>query len=790
VSTSVLARKARRELFGLGVQALSVIAMVACGVALLVASWSSYESLRRARDSFYSRYLFADWFVDLKRAPRDLLSRVRALPGVERVEDRVVLFGRVTRGEAIAMGRLISIPSGPPGTQPALNRIHIRKGRLPESGSARPNEAEVLVHEAFAKAHSLSPGDELRVVIEGREHRMRVVGIGISPETVYALSPRSPFPDDRRFGIFWLPRKELEAWGDLTDSFNSLTLQGAPQSRELSSRLRRMFTPYGARWIQPRSRQISNMFVDDEIRQQRVTAFFYPLIFFGVAAWLLQVVASRWVEVQRPQIAALKSLGYTDGALTLHLLQVILWVVLAGTLLGLMGGVGLGRIFFSSYEDFFRFPAGNGFGISGKGIVLGAVMGMAPGFIGCARSLAQIFRLTPVEAMRPLSPVDFSKSLLRGGLMIRGSIRGRMVARNLLRRPSRLLFSVLGLAVGISITVLSGAWGDILEDLIGMQFFRNEREDVSLFLVHPRPPGVLEEIGAIPGVLSVQGSRVSSALLRFRQHEREVGLIGVAPSQPGAASVRHRIWEPPASGIEIPSTLARLTGAGIGDSVELELLEGKGTRWRETISGINLQPVGNLITLPLERLSRMLDETPSLNLVTLQAERDRWARIQEKLDEFPEVAGAGIKLERLQSFHRTVGKIIRISTLVLGLFSLIISSGVVFNLVRVSFSERSWEMASLRVLGFGNWDVFALLASEVAIQVGLAIVPGALIGWLWISWSSKWIHSESMDFPIIIHPDTYGRGGVIALVALAAALFSCHRRLHSLSPVSALKARE
>ena len=81
--SGVLARKARRDLLALGVQGVSVSLLVGCGVALLVASWSSYESLKRARDSFYSTHSFADWFVDLKRAPRDALARIRRIPQVD-----------------------------------------------------------------------------------------------------------------------------------------------------------------------------------------------------------------------------------------------------------------------------------------------------------------------------------------------------------------------------------------------------------------------------------------------------------------------------------------------------------------------------------------------------------------------------------------------------------------------------------------------------------------------------------------------------------------------------------
>jgi putative ABC transport system permease protein len=340
--------------------------------------------------------------------------------------------------------------------------------------------------------------------------------------------------------------------------------------------------------------------------------------------------------------------------------------------------------------------------------------------------------------------------------------------------------------------VLSGAWQDFLDELIGRQFWRRERVDAALFLVHPRPESVLARFSRIPGVHSAQGQRVAPALVRFRQSEREVALVGVpAPTavQKGTR-LRHRDWVAPSTGVDLPSPLARVLGAAVGDEIEITLLEGKGTRWQERVAGISNEPVGTLIPLAASKLSQALDEPDLVNLVTLEADSTRWKEIEARLDEYPEVAGAGLKRDRLASFNRTVGRIVKISTLVLGIFSLLIATGVVFNLVRVSFSERSWEMASLRVLGLSDGSVFSILGAETAVQVGLALIPGAIAGWFWIYWSSRWIHSEAMEFPVIVDPSTYGMAGGVAILALALSLLSCWRKLLRLSPVSALKARE
>ncbi|MFN7684668.1 MAG: ABC transporter permease [Oligoflexia bacterium] len=793
----VLHLKVRRDLRRLGLQALTVALLVASGVGLLVSAWSSYETLRRARDLFYASARLGDSFADLKRAPRDLIARVRRIPEIIEVDDRVVLYGRIYVSQGIgfssaaAMARLISLPRG---GQPPLNQVHIRQGRLPRESRTGTNRIEVLVHESFAKAHALQPGAVLRAVVEGRQEDLQVVGVGISPDTVYALSGRTPFPDDKRFGIFWVPRQKLEVWGGLTgglkDSFNHLSVSHSttPQVQQLvQQRLSALLRPYGARSVVPRSRQLSNLFVEDEIRQQRISAVIYPVIFLAVAAFLIHVATSRWVELQRGQIATLKSLGYSHWEVTRHLLELVLWILLGGTFLGLLLGTGLGRLLAWSYQQFFRFPSLEYYP-SALGFLLGVAAGILPGVLGSVGSLRALFRLQPAQALRPLSPPEFRGSAKGARL----SIPLRMVWRNLFLRRSRLIMAVIGIGAGVSIVVLSGSWRDILDHLIEVQFSRAEREDMMAFLVEPRPLSVIDEVRNIPGVLSVEGYRFSPAKLRFRQSERDVAVLGWSEQGQHRQRLGLSLNEEPLieSGILLPSSLARLWGARPGDEVVIEFQEGDMPIVVERIVGISESRMGNSIIFPMRRLSKILEELPKVSMLTLQADPERWLSIQKELEQMPGVGGAAIKRWRLEGFKQTVGKIIRVSTLVLGGFALLIAGGVVFNLVRVSFSERSWEMASLRVLGFSEVEVFGVLAREVIFEVTAALVPGFVLGYFWVWLSRYWIHTEAFSFPVLVEPSTYGGGALTAGVALVLGLASCWSKSRKLSAISALQARE
>ena len=81
-----LDRKLLRDLWHMRGQVLAIAAVIMGGVATLVMSLSTYDSLVTTRDRFYSEYRFAEVFAPLKRAPEPVAERLRAIPGVERVE--------------------------------------------------------------------------------------------------------------------------------------------------------------------------------------------------------------------------------------------------------------------------------------------------------------------------------------------------------------------------------------------------------------------------------------------------------------------------------------------------------------------------------------------------------------------------------------------------------------------------------------------------------------------------------------------------------------------------------
>jgi len=123
-------------------------------------------------------------------------------------------------------------------------------------------------------------------------------------------------------------------------------------------------------------------------------------------------------------------------------------------------------------------------------------------------------------------------------------------------------------------------------------------------------------------------------------------------------------------------------------------------------------------------------------------------------------------------------------------FALAICIGIIVNSVRVSWSERLWELCSLRVPGFERRPVFFVFWSEIAVQAGAAMLPGCGLGFRLVKASLDVIHTESIGFPVVLRSSTYARAVLLFLGVLGISVGFVWRRIERMNLAEALKARD
>jgi len=784
-----LQRKLVRDLWLVKGQALAIALVIAAGVAMFLAYLSTFHSLRYTQQAYYDRYRFADVFVSVKRAPLGLQDRIAQMPGIARAVARVVVDVTLDVEDLAepASGRLISIEVPP---RPTLNDVFLRRGRWPDPG--RPDE--VIVSEAFALARGLEPGGRVGAVINGRRRELQIVGIGLSPEYLYSIRPGELIPDDARFGIFWMERRGLASAFDMEGAFNDLAVRLRPGASEddVIARLDALLEPYGAFGAIPRSLQTSHWYVANELQQLQTVGLILPIVFLGVAAFLLNVVLTRIVSVQREQIAALKALGYTKRELAVHYMQWGLAIGLAGTALGTIFGAWLGSGMTSMYNAFFRFPQLS-YELPLRIVVAGALVSVVAGTLGASAAVARAVRLPPAEAMRPEPPASYRETLLeRLGLKRWLPQAGRMVLRNLSRQPVRALTSILGVSLAAAMLVLGTFILDAIDVVLDVQFFVAQRQDVTVSFVEPVSGRALHELARLPGVLDVEPTRAVATRLRHGPRRRHVSIQGVVrrPMLQRVVDVDRGAIELPPGGLVLSTMLADLLEVRPGDLVRVEVLEGRRPVVDVPVTGLVEEYAGTSAYMAIEALRDLMREGPTLSGAALLVDSREAATLYERLKRTPRVAGVSLKRSALDSFKKTMDETMYVMVFFNVLFASVIAFGVVYNTARVSLSERSRELASLRVLGFTRGEISTILLGELAVVTAIAVPLGLVLGYLSAGLLIAAFNTELYRFPLVVSTATYASAALAVTAATVLSALVVRRKLDHLDLVAVLKTKE
>jgi putative ABC transport system permease protein len=786
---AILDRKLLRDLWEMKGQALAIAAVIGAGVTMFVTYLSNFDSLRYTREAYYDRARFADVFASLKRAPASLAPRIAAIPGVETVATRVVATVTldVPGMPEPATGRLISIPER---GRPLLNDVYLRRGRWIDP--ARPDE--VLASELFCEANGLFPGDRVAAIINGRRRALTIVGVALSPEYVYAIRPGEIFPDRRRFGIFWMGEQALAAAFNMEGGFNdvSLTVARSAVVPDVIASLDHLIEPYGGLGAVPRSLQVSAWTLENELAQLQTFGFITPLIFLGVAAFILNVALTRALTLQRPQIAALKALGYTNRELAWHYVKWGLIIAAVGAIGGVAAGSWLGSAFITLYNNYFRFPLLE-YSLSVDVAVWSIVGSLIVAALGAQSAVRRAVSLPPAEAMRPEPPAQFRHSLLEHPWSrLRLPLTTRMILRNIERQPIRSLTSVVGIGFAVAVLLVGLSFIDVMDMLINQQFGLAMRQDATLAFVEPRSAQAVYDVRHLPGVMDVEPMRSVPVRLRAGHRTRTLAISGVPPDPRLNRIVDRegRAVAVPPGGLVLSEMLGDILDVQPGDMLRIEVLEGRRPVHAVPVAALVDDSLGLQAYMPIDEVRRLMREGGAVSGAVMTIDPAETDRFYADVKMMPVVAGVALRELTLQNFRETMAETMNLSIFFNVMFASVIAFGVVYNSARVSLSERSRELASLRVLGFTRGEISLILLGELAILTALALPAGAVIGYALGELIMAGFNNEIYRLSFVVSSATVAWSFLIVIAASFISGLLVRRRLDRLDLIGVLKTRE
>ena len=786
---SVLNRKLLRDLWRLRGQVLAIAMVVASGVAVLVMSLATLSSLQETAFTYYERYRFADIFASVTRAPEQLAARIADIPGVQHAETRISKLATLDMAgfEEPVIGQLVSIPEH---GESVLNRLALLAGRR-----VQPDHPdEVVLSEPFAEAHGLTPGSRLHAIINGKRRALHVVGIALSPEYVYAIGPGALMPDNQRFGVLWMGRKALAAAYDLDGAFNdiALSLLHGTQPASVIQPLDQLLARYGGSGAIARADQLSNWFLMNEIDQLGTMARILPTIFLVVAAFLTNMVLARIIATERSEIGLMKAFGYRSTEIGWHYARMVIAITGVGIVLGWLIGAWFGKVSTELYAEFYRFPLLI-FAPKPSSFAAGAVVSLGAALAGTLGSMRRAASLPPAEAMRPPSPPLYRRTRLSTSRIAAWLDQPtRIILRQIVRWPGRALLTSAGIGLSVGVLVMALQWIDSINHIVQVYFYDTQRQDMMVGLVEPQSSTAAYEFAHLPGVLAVEPMRIVSAYLRHGNRSHRGALTGVPPDaqlQRVYDASGHVVPLPP-GGVVLGTKLAEKLGVSVGDTLQVDVLEGRRPQLQVPVTGVFETYIGVPAFIDIDTLNRLLKERPSLEYANLLVDETARPALYARLKALPEISAVMLREAAISTFHETLAETLLIYISFLAMFACALGFGVVYNSTRIALSERGRELATLRVLGFSRTEISYILLGEVALLIFVGLPLGCLAGQglAWLMTSA--FETELYRVPLVVELSTYGTAVLVALLATAASAALVRRRLDRLDLIAVLKTRE
>ena len=194
--------------------------------------------------------------------------------------------------------------------------------------------------------------------------------------------------------------------------------------------------------------------------------------------------------------------------------------------------------------------------------------------------------------------------------------------------------------------------------------------------------------------------------------------------------------------------------------------------------------------MDIDALHRLMREGGTISGAHLAVDAAQWDDLLAQSKRSPRIGAFTIVRDARLSFDKTTGQMMGTVQAIYFLFAIIVSFGVVYNGARIALSERSRDLATLRVVGFTHGEVTTVLISELAMLTLLAIPIGLFIGSQLASLVVHISSTESVRLPLVLTPQTYATAALIVLLSSGLSFAVVSRRIHNLDLLSVLKARE
>ena len=547
-------------------------------------------------------------------------------------------------------------------------------------------------------------------------------------------------------------------------------------------------------------------FVTFEQYTDRMTAIarVFPVFFFLVAALVASTTMTRMVDENRLQMGTLKALGYSNGQIAAK----YLFYALSASILGSFAGMALGFtvfpiIIWNAFGMIFDVPTFQltfypGMAAAGLGISA-AVIGLTT-WLACRSSLHE----KTASLLLPRAPVAGKRILLEyiTPLWKRMSFSQKTTARNLFRYKKRFFMTVLGVAGCTALLLIGFGIQDSLLPIVDKQCAELTHNDLTISLSSEKALTVENGLADVLDRSSEVKSwgKFYSKSVSIYNADGTVETVSLIAAEDDALLTQyntfrtrqghHAIAFGADSAILTEKTAAQL-GLRVGDTFWVETPSG--SRMELTLTGITENYIYARLYLSQEQFARYCGSTPvEWNTVFSQTtctSTDDTDALRARLLACNYISGVTFTADTTGMLSNLIVCLNYVVGLVI-LCAGALAAVVLYNLISVNLAERKKELATIKVLGFYDKEVYRYIFREIDLLALIGSLVGLGLGVPLHQFIVRTIEMDRMMFIRTIAPRSYLISIALTMVFTFAVCFVMRRHVKQISMVESMKAPE
>lgn len=761
-----LSKKRLRDIRQNKMQFFNIFIMVFLGVFVFAGIHAYMDGMEISANNYYNNNNFQDIWLSGENFSNEDLEKVKNTENVKDAERMLTINTELDNKDDVTLDTNF------------IESNNIAKMYVVDGEEFSKDKKGIWFDSYLAKNLDLKVGDEITVTYQNMKITEKIVGLVNTPDHVYFVKDDTEiFPTHKNYGFIYLSINELPQ--GMPEVYNQIIVDvdNTDKIQEIKADLENNIKSAIA--VTDRESSVSYKGYNSEIEEGTTYSGVFTFLFLFIAVLSVTTTMNRFVKKQRTQIGTLKALGFKNKKIIKHYVGYGFIISLIASVAGLFAGkFALGGFFLNMEMSYFEVPVYNTVLIPVVYVLAIAVVILIT--LVTYLSCRSILKESAVEALRLEVPkVKKTKfDLTTKGIFKKASISTRWNLRDIGRNKGRSIMAIVGITGCTMLMLCAFGMMDTMKSYLSWEFDKISNFEYKLSLSNNYTDEQFRNITEKYGNQTSKSYGIE--IKNGDKKETNTLTVNDAPDKLKYTNHNKEYIDLQDNGVYITEKLSEKYDLKVGDEITWHIF-GDDNWYTCKIVGLNRDPQNQQLNM-----SRKYYESLGLKYRADVVYTDKDLSDTKTIDGVDTIQSLTTLKQGMESMLETVQTMIVLLIVV----SSILGFVIIYNLGILSFTEKQYQFATLKVLGFKDKQIKNIFVKQNLWLTVVGIVLGLPLGFLMLDYIFKSALGDNYDFNAYINLISYLYATVGSLIVSIIVNKVLSRKVKKIDMVSSLKGNE